>query len=152
LRFELDAYDRKILALLQENARLGFSEIGRRIHLTSPAVGERVRRLEEAGVIEGYGVRLNLRKLGYSFEAYINITVDSHDALDAWAAAHPEVLELHATTGAHCALIRVGLTAPEHLQACLTSLALIGKTTTSVVLTSQLESRARLPGDQLPPA
>jgi Lrp/AsnC family leucine-responsive transcriptional regulator len=151
LSFELDAYDRKILALLQENARLGFSEIGRRIHLTSPAVAERVRRLEEAGVIEGYGARLNLRKLGYSFEAYINITVDSHDALDAWAAAHPEVLELHATTGTHCALIRVGLTAPEHLQACLKSLALIGKTTTSVVLTSQLESRARLPGDQLPP-
>jgi Lrp/AsnC family leucine-responsive transcriptional regulator len=51
LSFELDAYDRKILALLQENARLGFSEIGRRIHLTSPAVAERVRRLEEAGVI-----------------------------------------------------------------------------------------------------
>ena len=152
MSFELDAYDRKILALLQENARLGFSEIGRRIHLTSPAVAERVRRLEEAGVIECFTAKLNLRKLGYSFEAYINITVDSHAALDAWAAAHPEVLELHATTGSHCALMRVALTAPEHLQACLTSLARIGKTTTSVVLTSQLESRARLPGDQLPVA
>lgn len=150
MSFELDAYDRKILALLQENARLGFSEIGRRIHLTSPAVAERVRRLEEAGVIEAFTTRLNLRKLGYSFEAYINITVESHDALNAWAAAHPEVLELHDTTGNHCALIRVALTAPEHLQACLKSLALIGKTTTSVVLSSQLEGRARLPGDQLP--
>ena len=150
MSFELDGYDRKILALLQENARLGFSEIGRRIHLTSPAVAERVRRLEEAGVIEAFTVKLNLRKLGYSFEAFINITVDSHDALDAWAVAHPEVLELHATTGAHCALIRVALTAPEHLQACLKSLALIGKTTTSVVLSSQLERRARLPGNQLP--
>ena len=150
MSFELDAYDRKILALLQENARLGFSEIGRRIHLTSPAVAERVRRLEEAGVIECFTAKLNLRKLGYSFEAYINITVDSHAALDSWAAAHPEVLELHSTTGTHCALMRIALTAPEHLQACLTSLARIGKTTTSVVLTSQLESRARLPGDQLP--
>ena len=147
---ELDGYDRKILALLQENSRLGFSEIGRRIHLTSPAVAERVRRLEESGVITSFGAKLNLRKLGYSFEAFINITVDSHEALDAWAAAHPEVLELHATTGAHCALIRVALTAPEHLQACLTSLAPIGKTTTSVVLSSQLENRARIPGDQLP--
>ena len=150
MSFELDAYDRKILALLQENSRLGFSEIGRRIHLTSPAVAERVRRLEEAGVIMSFGVKLNLRKLGYSFEAFIHITVESHAALDAWAAARPEVLELHATTGNHCALIRVALTAPEHLQACLTSLARIGKTTTSVVLSSQLESRARLPGDQLP--
>ncbi len=148
--FMLDGYDRKILAILQENARLGFSEIGRRIHLTSPAVAERVRRLEETGVIEGFSARLNLRKLGYSFEAFIHITVDSHDALDAWAAAHPEVLEVHNTTGSHCALIRVALTAPEHLQACLKSLGAIGKTSTSVVLSSQLEDRARLPGDQLP--
>lgn len=149
LSFELDAYDRKILALLQENARLGFSEIGRRIHLTSPAVADRVRRLEEAGVIEGFTARLNLRKLGYSFEAFVNITVDSHAALDAWANAHPEVLALHATTGTHCALIRIALTAPEHLQDCLQSLAQIGKTTTSVVLSSRLEARPRLPGDQV---
>ena len=92
LSSELDAYDRKILALLQENARLGFSEIGRRIHLTSPAAAERVRRLEEAGVIEAFTTRINLRKIGYSFEAFINITVDSHEKLEAWAAAHPEVL------------------------------------------------------------
>lgn len=151
MAFELDAYDRKILAILQENARLGFSEIGRRIHLTSPAVAERVRRLEEAGVIEAYAVRLNLRKLGYSFEAFINITVESHEALEAWAAARPEVLGVHDTTGSHCALIRIALTAPEHLQACLKALAGIGKTTTSVVLTSQFEGRPRLPGDQLPP-
>ena len=148
--FELDGYDRKIIAILQENARLGYSEIGRRIHLTSPAVAERVRRLEEAGVITSYSARINLRTIGYAFEAFIHITVDSHEALEAWAAARPEVLEVHDTTGSHCALIRVALTAPEHLQACLKSLALIGKTTTSVVLSSHFEGRSRLPGDQLP--
>jgi Lrp/AsnC family leucine-responsive transcriptional regulator len=152
LKFELDAYDRKILALLQGDGRLGFSEIGRRIHLTSPAVAERVRRLEEAKVIEGFGARVNLRALGYSFEAFINITVDSHAALDAWAASHAEVLALHATTGSHCALLRIAVTAPEHLQALLQSLAQIGKTTTSIVLSSQLEDRLRLASDQLPPA
>lgn len=150
MTFELDAYDRKILALLQQNARLSFSEIGRQIHLTSPAVAERVRRLEDAKVIEGYGLRMNLRALGYSFEAFINITVDSHPALDAWAGAHPEVLALHATTGSHCALLRIAVTAPEHLQALLSSLAQLGKTTTSIVLSSQFEERPRLPGAQLP--
>lgn len=149
MSFELDAYDRKILALLQGNARLGFSEIGRRIHLTSPAVAERMRRLEEAGVIEGFGVRLNLRALGYGFEAFVNVTVQSHDALDAWADAHPEVLALHATTGSHCALLRIAVTAPEHLQALLASLGRIGKTTTSIVLSSGLEQRVRLPAAQL---
>ncbi|WP_317204345.1 Lrp/AsnC family transcriptional regulator [Janthinobacterium sp.] len=147
---ELDAYDRKILAQLQGNARLGFSEIGRRIHLTAPAVAERVRRLEEAGVIEGYGARLNLRALGYSFEAFIHVTVDSHAALDAWAQAHQEVLALHATTGNHCALLRVAVTAPEHLQSLLASLGRLGKTSTAIVLSSQCEARARLPGGQLP--
>jgi Lrp/AsnC family leucine-responsive transcriptional regulator len=141
LSFELDAYDRKILALLQADARLGFSEIDRRIHLTSPPVADGVRRLQEAGVIEGFTARLNLRKLGYSFEAFINITVDSHTVLEGWANSHPEVLALHATTG--------NLKAPEHVQGCLESLAQIGKTTTSVVLLSQLETRPRLPGDQV---
>lgn len=151
MNFELDAYDRKILALLQGDGRLGYSEIGRQIHLSSPAVAERVRRMEEAKVIEGFGARVNLRALGYSFEAFVNITVDSHAALDAWAASHAEVLALHATTGSHCALLRIAVTAPEHLQALLESLGKIGKTTTSIVLSSQFEDRLRLPGDQLSP-
>lgn len=149
LNFVLDAYDRKIVALLQSNARLSISEIGRRIHLTSPAVAVRVRRMEEAQVITGFTVRVNLRALGYIFEAFINITVESHDALDAWADAHPEVLALHITTGSHCALLRVAVTAPEHLQSLISSLAPIGKTTTSIVLSTQFEERPRVQGDQL---
>ncbi|MBJ7312530.1 Lrp/AsnC family transcriptional regulator [Rugamonas sp. CCM 8940] len=152
MNFELDTYDRKIVALLQTNARLSFSEIGRRIHLTSPAVAERVRRMEEAQVITGFTACINLRALGYIFEALINITVESHEALDTWANAHPEVLALHATTGSHCALLRVAVTAPEHLQSLISSLAPIGKTTTSIVLSTQFEDRPRVPGDQLPTA
>lgn len=147
--FELDAHDEKILALLQENARMTFTEIGRRVHLTSPAVAERIKRLEEAQVITGYAARVNLRKVGYSFEAFIQITVESHAALDKWVAAHEEVLALHATTGNHCALMRLALTSPEHLQSLLTSLGEIGKTTTSMVLASTCEDRPRVPGGRL---
>jgi Lrp/AsnC family leucine-responsive transcriptional regulator len=149
LSFELDAYDRNILALLQQDARLSYSEIGRRVHLSSPAVAERIRRLEEARVIEGFSARLNLRALGYSFETFVNITVDSHDALDAWAAAHAEVLALHATTGNHCALLRIALRSPEHLESLLKSLANIGKTSTAMVLSTQFEARQRLPADEI---
>ncbi len=145
----LDRHDQKILALLQENARLTFAEIGRRIHLTAPAVAERVKRLEEAGIIAGYSARVNLRKLGYSFEAFVQITVESHPALDAWVEAHQEVLALHATTGSQCAIMRLGLTSPEHLQSLLGSLGEIGKTTTSMVLASTFEDRKRVPGDKL---
>lgn len=149
MSFELDAYDRKILALLQEDARLSYSEIGRRVHLTSPAIAERIRRLEEAKVIEGFSARINLRAIGYSFEVVVSITVDTHDALDAWAASHAEVLALHATTGNHCALLRIAIRSPEHLELLLKSLGAIGKTSTSMVLSSQFEDRQRLPADQI---
>jgi Lrp/AsnC family leucine-responsive transcriptional regulator len=149
LTFELDAYDRKILALLQQDGRASYSEIGRRVHLSSPAIAERIRRLEEANVIEGFSARINLRALGYSFETFVSIVVDSHDALDAWAAAHPEVLALHSTTGNHCALLRLAVRTPEHLESLLKSLAKIGKTSTSMVLSTQFEARERLPADQI---
>ena len=149
MSFELDAYDRKILALLQENARMSLSEIGRQIHLSSPAVGERVKRLEEANIIEGYAARVNLRKLGYSFEAFINVVVDSHEALDTWTKQRPEVLAIHFTTGSHCALLRVAVVAPEHLQELIASLGDIGKTTTSIVLSTPREGHPRLPANLL---
>lgn len=147
--FELDAYDRKIVALLQQNARLTYSEIGRRVHLSSPAIAERVRRIEEAGVIRGFSARIDLRALGYSFETFVSITVDSHEALDAWAAAHHELLALHSTTGNHCALLRIAVRTPEHLESMLKSLARIGKTSTSMVLSTQFEDRQRLPADEI---
>ena len=146
---ELDSYDRHILAILQADARLSYSEIGRRVHLSAPAIAERMRRLEEAGVIQGYAARINLRSLGYSFETFVSIVVDSHDALDRWAVAHPEVLALHATTGNHCALLRIALRSPEHLEMLLKSLAKIGKTSTSMVLSTQFEDRHRPPADRL---
>ena len=149
MKFEIDSYDRNILSLLQSDARLSLSEIGRRIHLTSPAVAERVRRLEEAQVIQGFTARVNLRALGYSFEALINITVESHEALDQWADQHPEVLALYATTGEQCALIRVAVIAPEHLQSIILSLGKIGKTQTAIVLSSHFEDRERLPVAQI---
>lgn len=149
MNVELDAYDRKIVSLLQQDGRLSLSELGRRVHLSSPAVAERVRRLEEGNVLQGFTVRVNPRALGYSFETFINITVDSHEALDLWALNHSEVMALHNTTGNHCALLRVALRDPEHLEALLKSLAQIGKTATSMVLSSQFEARPRLPADQI---
>src|SRR5258706_16095446 len=73
LMFELDAHDQKILALLQENARLSFTEIARRGHLTPPPTTERVKRLEKAAIITGYGAPINLRKRGSSFEACVQV-------------------------------------------------------------------------------
>jgi Lrp/AsnC family transcriptional regulator, leucine-responsive regulatory protein len=136
------------LALLQSNGRITMTELSKQVHLTSPAVTERVKKLEEAGVITGFGAHLNLRKFGYSFEAFVQVTVASHAQLDTWADAHPEVLEIHATTGNHCALLRVALTSPEHLQKLLTELGALGTTSTAIILSSRHQHRARLGGDK----
>src|SRR6185295_10555631 len=68
---ELDTYDARILAELQADARLSMTELGRRVHLSQPAVTERVRKLESAGVITGYRATVNLKALGYGIRALV---------------------------------------------------------------------------------
>jgi DNA-binding Lrp family transcriptional regulator len=73
--FELDAVAWKILEALQQNARQSFAEIGRQIGLSTPAVAERVHRLEEAGVITGYHVALDIAKLGVPIRVLVRLTI-----------------------------------------------------------------------------
>jgi Lrp/AsnC family leucine-responsive transcriptional regulator len=99
--------------------------------------------------LQGFTTRLGLRALGYSFEALIHITVDSHAALDLWAQQYPEVLGLYATTGEQCAMMRLAVVAPEHLQSLILSLGKIGKTQISIVLSTQCDNRELMPADQI---
>jgi len=69
----LDAYDTRILAELQADARLSMAELGRRVHLSQPAVTERVRKLEAAGVIGGYHACVNLAALGYGIRTVVRV-------------------------------------------------------------------------------
>ena len=73
--FELDAIAWKILEHLQHNARLSFAELGRKVGLSTPAVSERVRRLEEAGVVTGYHVGLDMAKLGVPMHVLMRLTI-----------------------------------------------------------------------------
>ena len=70
---EFDSYDTRILAELQADARLALAELGRRVHLSQPAVAERVRKLEAAGVITGYRATVNLAALGYGIRAMVRV-------------------------------------------------------------------------------
>src|SRR5216117_1273512 len=72
-QLELDHYDTKILAELQADARLSMAELGRRVHLSQPAVTERVRKLEAGGVITGYRATIDLTRLGYGIRAVIRV-------------------------------------------------------------------------------
>ncbi len=139
----LDATSLEILRALQEDARLSFSELGRRVGLSSPAVAERVRRLEEAGIITGYHAQVNTEKLGYALTAFIRIRTTSETCpiVSALVSELPEVLECHRITGEDCFIMRVVVSSVAHLEAVIDRLFPYGQPTTSVVLSSPVKRR-----------
>jgi Lrp/AsnC family leucine-responsive transcriptional regulator len=134
----LDATGWELLRALQEDARLSFSELGRRVGLTPPAVAERVHRLEEAGIITGYHAQVNPEKVGFSLTAFIRLgsACEHWDQVSALAQALPEILECHRIIGDDCFIIKVAVSSVPHLDALIKRLAVYGRTTTSIVLSS----------------
>jgi Lrp/AsnC family leucine-responsive transcriptional regulator len=143
----LDAIGWRILVELQDNARLSFSELGRRVGMTPPAVAERVRRLEEAGVIGGYRLELNVDKLGLPVLAFVRLAVrgGSSAEIRAAVAEMPEVLECHHVTGEDCYVLKVAVPSVRHLEGLLEPLLRFGSTTTSIVISSPVTHRVIAP-------
>src|ERR1700709_2546043 len=100
----IDHHDRKILELLQQDARVSHAEIGRRVHLSQPAVSERIKRLEVQGVIEGYRAWVDPAKLGYTITAMIRVQAQAGRPYEAFARERPEVIECLTVTGDDCLL------------------------------------------------
>ncbi|MEJ5367220.1 MAG: Lrp/AsnC family transcriptional regulator [Bryobacteraceae bacterium] len=150
----LDAASRRILAELQRDARLSFSEIGRRVGLSTPAVAERVRRMEHAGVIRGYETRIDPRAAGLAVLAFIRIRLAGTETaarrLVKLCAALPEVQECHRCTGEESFLLKVRVASVAHLEKLIDRLTQFGMTSTSLVLSSPVE-RNEVPLDLLPP-
>ena len=140
----LDHVDWAILELLQTNARLGFSEIGRHIGLSQPAVAERVRRLEAEGVICGYHAEINTELIGLPITVIIRIStpsdVHSHRA-SVQAASMKEVVECHKVTGSDCYIMKVRVASIKHLESVLDQLTPYGTLNSSIVLDSPITGR-----------
>lgn len=139
----MDAIDRTVLDLLQTDARTSYAELGRHVGLTPPAVAERVRRLENSGVIEGYRAQVNLKRAGYGLIAFIQLSSPPELAkqLGRIAADTPEVLEFHHMTGSAGFLLKVAARSIEHLEKIINLLLPYGQTQTSVVLSSPVTWR-----------
>lgn len=136
----LDDIDWKILQELQANARTAFAELGRRVGLSTPAVAERVRRMEDAGVILGYHAQIDPAKVGLPMQAFIRVNV-AGDKLTKFAALVqecPEVLECHRVTGSESFIIKVAVSDNTHLEHVIDSLMPYVATTTSMILSSPL--------------
>src|SRR5213082_4196664 len=140
---ELDMVNLRVLEELQRDPRLTMSELGRRIGMSSPAVTERVRRLEEAGVIRGYRLDLNPVALGLPISAYIRIRPNPGQLprIAELAQQIPEVVECHRVTGEDSFILKVHLPALDQLDILLDNFLLYGTTTTSLIQSSAVPLR-----------
>jgi Lrp/AsnC family transcriptional regulator, leucine-responsive regulatory protein len=140
----LDGTGWQILQALQQNARLSYSELGQRVGLSSPAVAERVRRMEDAGIISGYHAEINVAKIGFPITAVIRMSPSPGERCTRFTASIqeiPEVLECHRVTGSDSLVMKVVASSVEHLEALIDQLSAHGQLTTSIVLSSPVTRR-----------
>ncbi|WP_256106408.1 Lrp/AsnC family transcriptional regulator [Streptomyces sp. ODS05-4] len=139
-----DATDWRILGALQADGRASYAELAREVSMSASAVTERVRRLEEAGLITGYAAVVDPEKLGLPILAFVRLRYPHgnykpfHDLL----AATPEILEAHHVTGDDCFVLKVAARSMPHLEEVTGRISGLGSVTTSVVYSSPLPRRA----------
>ncbi|MFL5839426.1 MAG: Lrp/AsnC family transcriptional regulator [Thermoleophilaceae bacterium] len=139
----LDPTNVRLLAELQEDARLSLAELGRRVGLSSPAVAERLRRLEGDGVITAYRAEVDPRKLGYGLGVIIRIRPAPRQLAEVAALAQdtPEVVECHRVTGDDCFVMTAFVRDVTHLETVIDSFAAYGQTTSSIMQSSPVPRR-----------
>lgn len=136
----LDQIDFRILDELQQNARIPFAELGRRVGLSTPSAAERVHKLEESGVIVGYHAQIQPEKIGLTMTAFVKVSV-AGDCLSRFSeivTQVPEVIECHRVTGAESFILHVAVEGSLHLQQVIDSLMPYVSTNTSIILGSPI--------------
>jgi Lrp/AsnC family leucine-responsive transcriptional regulator len=136
---DFDRLDIAIIEALQENARTPLAELGRQIGLSQPAMSERVKRLEERGIIQGYGARINPAAFGFGLMAIIRLKT-THEHIQPCLqhfANMPHIIEVHRLTGEDCFLLKVLVPTPGDLETIVDRIARHGAVTTSLVLRSE---------------
>lgn len=125
----VDEVDLRILQCLLENAARPHKEIGERVHLTGQAVGMRIRKLQDLGVIEGYTVRWNPDKIGQTVHAFITVFMKSntaHQSFQSFVKRNEKIAETHRVSGEGCYWMRVRVSTPLELNAFLDELLQYG--------------------------
>lgn len=142
----MDVTDHKIIDILQKDGRISMKDLGKIVGLTSPAVSERVKRLEESGVIQGYKAIVNPDKLGRVIKSFINIALPSKNYQDfiEYAQKDNRIVECHHITGEDCLLLKVIVKDMYDLEQVIDKIKQVGKTKTSVILSTIIESKSIL--------
>jgi Lrp/AsnC family leucine-responsive transcriptional regulator len=142
---ELDHIAWKIIEELQQNARISWAELGRRVGLTTPAVAERVHRLEKIGVIRGFHADISLERLGLPILIFVRLSMAGPEALvrsfQQQVKTWDEVIECHRVTGSDSFIVKARVVSVEHLERFLDKLGHYGTTSTATVLSSPVLQR-----------
>ena len=132
----LDDLNLNILKELCENARVSNTEIGRRVGLSSPAVAERIQKLEEQGIITGSTITLDFDSIGLVIQAFITFKAETikHEAMVQLFNSMPEIIEWYSITGNASMLLKVVVSSSKELEAIVEKLFVYGETSTSLIL------------------
>ncbi|MFJ4125892.1 Lrp/AsnC family transcriptional regulator [[Kitasatospora] papulosa] len=139
-----DATDWRILDVLQRDGRATFAELARAVSMSPSAVTERVRRLEEVGVISGYTAMVDPERLGMPILALVRLRYPNgnYKPFHDLTASTPEILEAHHVTGDDCFVLKVTARSMRHLEEVTGRIGTLGSVTTSIVYSSPLPRRA----------
>ena len=139
----LDMTDWAILAELQQDGRIPLTELGRRVNLSASATTERVKRLENTGIITGYRATVDLDKVGYAVLAVVRLKYpgNQHQPLHRLLTERTEILECLRTTGEDCYTLKIAATSMPHLEQVVNELTAFGTTTTNIVYSQTLPYR-----------
>ena len=139
----MDKIDRKLIKLLQENARYPLKYLEEQVFLSPPAVAMRIDKLEKSGVITGYSAKVDKLKLGYNITAFINLAMSPKEkpVFYPFINACPNVIECNCVTGAYSMLIKVAYETTLELDAFIGQLQKFGNTETQIVFSTPVEHR-----------
>lgn len=138
----LDELNAHILEELQLDARLSITEIGRRVGLSAPALAERIKRMEDEGVITGYRAMIDNDKIGLTVNAFITLkSTLAHAAAAKKISEIPEITECYNITGHNCVIMKVSTPTTKRLEAIIGQLQAVGETNTSIILSPTFENR-----------
>jgi Lrp/AsnC family transcriptional regulator, leucine-responsive regulatory protein len=139
----LDEIDWQILSILQVEARISFKELGQRIGLTGTAIAERVRKLEDEGIIEGYSIKLNREKIGLPVMAFfkLRVNVESCKQMRELAIALPEVIAAYRVVGNEHYILQVVLPSMQHLESIMEKFLQLGSVDVSIILSTPVTNK-----------
>ncbi|HNZ82864.1 MAG TPA: Lrp/AsnC family transcriptional regulator [Sedimentibacter sp.] len=137
----MDQTDLRIISILQHDGRISMKELGKKVSLSPPAVAERVKKLEEKGVIERYKAVINSTKIGKPISVLINASIkpENQEEFLKFARSSDEIVECHHVTGPHSMIMRAYLREMTHLEELVRKIQSFGNTETYVIMSSPID-------------